>query len=59
MRSSEPRQQVRGQAMVEYSVVIAAFFGFTVFGWPFLVALINALHKYFHSVYYVIQSPIP
>ncbi|MCY1036225.1 hypothetical protein OV207_32620 [Corallococcus sp. BB11-1] len=49
----------RGQAMSEYGVISAAFFGFSVMSWPFLVQLINALHTYFQSVYYVIQSPIP
>ncbi|WP_223642482.1 hypothetical protein [Corallococcus sp. EGB] len=49
----------RGQAMAEYGVITAAFFGFTVMSWPFLVQLIRALNTYFQSIYYVIQSPIP
>ncbi|MBZ4397629.1 hypothetical protein OWM54_14175 [Myxococcus sp. MISCRS1] len=53
------RRKPRGQAMVEYAVVTAALMGFTVMGWPFLVQLLNALHRYFNSIYYVIQSPIP
>ncbi|QSQ20076.1 hypothetical protein JY651_33025 [Pyxidicoccus parkwayensis] len=53
------QRHARGQAMVEYSVVTAALLGFTVLGWPFLVQLINGLHRYFQSIYYVIQSPIP
>ncbi|WP_426747966.1 hypothetical protein VZQ01_12935 [Myxococcus faecalis] len=53
------RRKPRGQSMVEYAVVTAALMGFTVMGWPFLVQLLNALHRYFNSIYYVIQSPIP
>ncbi|RKG86544.1 hypothetical protein [Corallococcus terminator] len=49
----------RGQAMSEYAVVSGALLGFTVLGWPFLVSLLDGLHRYFHSIYYVIQSPIP
>ncbi|WP_426749054.1 hypothetical protein VZQ01_12915 [Myxococcus faecalis] len=45
--------------MVEYAVVSAALLGITTVGWPFLVQLLNALHRYFNSIYYVIQSPIP
>jgi hypothetical protein len=48
----------RGQSMVEYVAVSAAFFGFTVLGWPFLIQLLDALHRYFASIYYVIQSPV-
>jgi len=44
---------------VEYIVVVAALFGFTVFGWPFTTRLINALDAYYQSIYYVIQSPVP
>ncbi|WP_241758474.1 hypothetical protein [Myxococcus landrumensis] len=51
--------RARGQSMVEYATVTAALLGFTVMGWPFLVQLLNALQKYFGSIYYVIQSPIP
>jgi hypothetical protein len=53
------QQRARGQAMIEYSVITAALFGFTVLGWPFLVQLLNGLHRYFQSIYYIIQSPIP
>ncbi|MBZ4415123.1 hypothetical protein [Myxococcus sp. RHSTA-1-4] len=53
------RQRSRGQSMVEYSVVTAALLGFTVLGWPFLVQLLNGLHRYFSSIYYIIQSPVP
>ncbi|MFY1831590.1 hypothetical protein ACN47A_37095 [Myxococcus fulvus] len=53
------RRKPRGQAMVEYAVVTAALMGFTVMGWPFLVQLLNSLHRYFNSIYYVVQSPIP
>lgn len=49
----------RGQSTVEYAVVSAALLGFTALGWPFLVQLLDALHRYFASIYYVIQSPIP
>ncbi|WP_147444248.1 MULTISPECIES: hypothetical protein [Corallococcus] len=57
-RLQHQRRQ-RGQAMSEYAVVSGALLGFTVLGWPFLVSLLDGLHKYFHSIYYVIQSPIP
>jgi hypothetical protein len=49
----------RGQSMVEYVIVAAAFLGFGVLGWPFLTGMINALHRYFQSIYYIIQSPVP
>ncbi|MBN1208372.1 MAG: hypothetical protein JXB05_26160 [Myxococcaceae bacterium] len=49
----------RGQSMVEYVTVSAAFFGLTVLGWPFLLQLLAALHRFFASIYYVIQSPVP
>ncbi|MFY2557009.1 hypothetical protein ACN469_05215 [Corallococcus terminator] len=53
------RRKPRGQSMVEYAVVSAALLGITTVGWPFLVLLLNALQRYFSSIYYVIQSPIP
>lgn len=49
----------RGQAMSEYATVAAALLGFTILGWPFLVQLLNGLHRYFQSIYYIIQSPVP
>ena len=49
----------RGQAMVEYVTIAAAFLGFTVLSWPYLVLMINALSRYFSSLYYIIQSPLP
>lgn len=52
------RRFSRGQSMVEYVTVSAALFGFTVLGWPFLIQLLKALHRYFASLYYVIQSPV-
>ncbi|MCE9669259.1 hypothetical protein LY474_15720 [Myxococcus stipitatus] len=52
-------RRARGQAAVEYATVTAALLGFTVLGWPFLVQLLNALNRYFGSIYYVIQSPVP
>ncbi len=45
--------------MVEYVTIAAAFLGFTVLSWPYLVLMINALGKYFSSLYYIIQSPLP
>ncbi|MBZ4397625.1 hypothetical protein OWM54_14155 [Myxococcus sp. MISCRS1] len=57
--ASLTRRNRRGQSMVEYAVVSAALLGITTVGWPFLVQLLNALHRYFNSIYYVIQSPIP
>jgi hypothetical protein len=53
------RKHARGQAMVEYAAVSAALLGFTMLGWPFLVQLLNGLHRYFNSIYYIIQSPVP
>ena len=53
------RLPARGQATVEYVVVAAALLGSTLLGWPFLVRLLDALHRYFASLYYVIQSPVP
>jgi hypothetical protein len=44
---------------VEYVSVSAAFLGFSILGWPFLVQMLNALGRYFQSLYYVIQSPLP
>ncbi|RKH48828.1 hypothetical protein [Corallococcus llansteffanensis] len=58
-RSSLQRRLQRGQAMAEYGVITAAFFGFTVLSWPFLIQLLRALNTYFQSIYYIIQSPIP
>lgn len=45
--------------MVEYVTIAAAFLGFTVLSWPYLVLMINALDRYFSSLYYIIQSPLP
>ncbi|HZI13346.1 MAG TPA: hypothetical protein VE153_23395 [Myxococcus sp.] len=60
MRKQMPLQRLpRGQAMSEYATVTAALLGFTVLGWPFLVQLLNGLHRYFQSIYYIIQSPVP
>jgi hypothetical protein len=59
MKRPLPAPRRRGQATVEYVVVTAAFFGFTTLGWPFLVQMLNALGKYFSSIYYIIQSPLP
>lgn len=58
-RDRMSRRLARGQAMAEYGVITAAFFGFTVLSWPFLVQLLRALNTYFQSIYYIIQSPIP
>ncbi|SEU31790.1 hypothetical protein [Stigmatella erecta] len=49
----------RGQSMVEYVTISAALLGVAGIGWPFLVDLLNALNRYFSSLYYVIQSPLP
>ncbi len=61
MRSRMTRlpRRAHGQAMLEYATVTAAFLGFTVLSWPFLTQLINALHRYFASIYFIIQSPVP
>jgi Flp pilus assembly pilin Flp len=50
----------RGQAMVEYSVVAHMILvGGTAVGFPFLAKLLNALTKYYESIYWVLTSPIP
>ncbi len=49
----------RGQATIEYAIVTAALLGFGTLGWPFLVQMLNALGRYFLSIYYIIQSPVP
>ncbi|WP_224364599.1 hypothetical protein [Hyalangium versicolor] len=59
LRKPWPRVRRSGQAMVEYVTITAAFLGFTVLSWPFLVQMINALSRYFSSLYYIIQSPLP
>jgi len=59
MKSRMPLLRRRGQATVEYVVVTAALLGFGTLGWPFLVQMINALGRYFQSLYYIIQSPVP
>ena len=60
MRKQTPLQRrARGQAMSEYATITAALLGFTVLGWPFLVQLLNGLHRYFQRIYYLIQSPLP
>jgi hypothetical protein len=43
---------------VEYVAFSAALLGATTVGWPYLVMLLNALNRYFQSLYYVIQSPL-
>lgn len=47
-----------GQSMVEYVVFTAALMGSLSLGWPFLAMMLNALERYFQSLYYVIQSPL-
>jgi len=59
LRKPSSRSVRRGQAMVEYVTIAAAFLGFTVLSWPYLVQMINALSRYFSSLYYIIQSPLP
>jgi hypothetical protein len=59
LRRRAPGLLRRGQAMMEYVTITAAFLGFTVLSWPFLVQMINALSRYFSSIYYIIQSPVP
>ena len=55
---AEARRQARGQSTVEYVAFCAALLGASTVGWPYLVMLLNALNRYFQSVYYVIQSPL-
>jgi hypothetical protein len=54
------RRAPRGQAMVEYTVVAHAilFVGGAV-AFPFLAQLLNALTKYYQSIYWVLTSPFP
>ena len=49
----------RGQSTVEYVVFSTAFFGFSALGWPYLLRMLSALGRYFSSLYYIIQSPLP
>lgn len=49
----------RGQAMLEYSsITFFLLLGTAAVGWPFLVALMNALNRYFESIYWVIRAPV-
>jgi hypothetical protein len=59
LRQPRPQVRRRGQAMVEYVTISAAFLGFAVLSWPYLVQMMNALNRYFSSLYYIIQSPVP
>ncbi|KFE68957.1 hypothetical protein DB31_6859 [Hyalangium minutum] len=43
---------------MEYVAFSAALLGFGTLGWPYLVMMLNALNRYFESLYYVIQSPL-
>lgn len=56
MRTATSR---RGQAMVEYAIITAAILGMTVLSWPFTGKLVEALDRYYQSIYWVIQSPVP
>ncbi len=49
----------RGQSSVEYVLICALLLGVGTVGWPYLAMMINALDRYFQSIYYVIQSPLP
>lgn len=54
------RSQVRGQAMLEYSVVLYALvLALAVPAYPVLTTLIDAVNTYFHSIYYVVMAPVP
>lgn len=53
-----PLARDRGQSTVEYVAFSAALLGFGTLGWPYMVMMINALSRYFESLYYVIQSPL-
>ncbi|WP_044187579.1 hypothetical protein [Hyalangium minutum] len=55
---SRPLAGSRGQSTVEYVAFSAALLGFGTLGWPYLVMMLNALNRYFESLYYVIQSPL-
>lgn len=47
-----------GQATVEYAAVTVALLGGTALSWPFLTGLLNAFNTYYHSIYFVLQTPI-
>lgn len=48
-----------GQAAAEYATITVAMLGTTVLSWPFLVELLNALDRYYQSIYWVLQAPVP
>jgi hypothetical protein len=49
----------RGQAMVEYSsITFFLLLGTAGVGWPFMVALLNALSTYFASISGVLRAPV-
>ena len=58
------RRKLRGQAMVEYSIIAHALMASVVIAgihpkWGYLIVLFNGLSKYYDSVYYVIASAVP
>jgi hypothetical protein len=60
MRPGLKKRLARGQAMVEYSFInFVVLMGAAGGGWVFWSTLMNALNSYFHSVYFVITSPVP
>lgn len=53
-------RRIRGQAMVEYSLVAhALLIGGAALAWPFLVYMMRALSIYFQSIYFIVTSPVP
>lgn len=57
---TQPKLNVRGQAMVEYSMVTHLLMGtMLIVGFNCLGYLMTALDTYYRSVYFVITSPVP
>ena len=60
MRPGLKKRLARGQAMVEYSLInFVVLMGAAGGAWVFWSTLMKALNLYFHSVYFVITSPVP
>lgn len=51
---------VAGQAMVEYAIVVSSVLGVLVgVGFTFMPDFINALQRYYDSFYVMLNLPIP
>lgn len=59
-RRARRHRLARGQAMLEYTwVTHAILIGGTMAMWPFWSYLMNALDKYYQSIYFVLTAPVP